>query len=255
MGPAAEAGGADTLEAMTGRRVLWIGIGLAVAAVLIVVGLPNAIVLIGAGSAGHDPARAPHAEVALVLGASVFDDGTPTTTLAQRLAVGAALYRDHRVKRVLVSGERGTAAYDQVDVMRTELIKMGVPNSEIFTDHGGLDTWDSMVRAHKIYEVKSAIVVTQGWHMPRALWLAKRAGMTAHGVVASGSGNDRLDRGFTWREIFARVKAVLDVVGDRGPSYLGPKIPITGSAEASRPYPSSLNPRRFQPGFGHHPDF
>jgi SanA protein len=219
---------------MTGRRaLLWTAGGFLAAAVL-VVGVPNAIVLLGAGSAGHDPARAPHAQVALVLGASAYTDGTPTPALADRLSVGAALYRDKRVDRVLVSGEPGRGFVDQVEVMRRELVRMGVPDSVIFTDRGGFDTWDSMVRARKVYEVRSAIVVTQGWHMPRALWLAKRAGLQAHGVVADRSTTGRLRRGWGAREIFARVKAVADVITGAKPATLGPKIPITGSAEASR---------------------
>jgi SanA protein len=226
---------------MIGRRLFWLAGGVVAAGALIVV-VPNAVVLIGAGAAGHDLARAPHAEVALVLGASVFDDGTPTDPLADRLAAGAALYRDGRVRRVLVSGERSTAAYDQVDVMRRELVRMGVPDGEIFTDHGGFDTWDSMVRARKVYDVRSAVVVTQGWHMPRALWLGKRAGLQVHGLVADPVRSGEHERDFTVSEFFARVKAVIDVVANRQPSYLGPKIPITGSAEASRPYPRSLSP-------------
>jgi SanA protein len=219
---------------MTSRRaLLWTAGGLVAAAVL-VVGVPNAIVLLGAGSAGHDPARAPHAQVALVLGASAYTDGTPTPALADRLQVGAALYRDRRVDRVLVSGKRGRGFFDQVDVMRRQLVRMGVPDGDIFTDHAGFDTWDSMVRARKVYEVRSAIVVTQGWHMPRALWLAKRAGLQAHGVVADRSTTGRLRRGWGLREVFARVKAVADVVTGVEPRVLGPKIPITGSAEASR---------------------
>lgn len=226
---------------MIGSRLLWLAGGFVVAGALIVV-VPNAVVLISAGAAGHDPGRAPHAEVAIVLGASVFDDGTPTDVLADRLAAGAALYRAGRVTRVLVSGKRGTAAYDQVDVMRRELVRMGVPDREIFTDHGGFDTWYSMVRARKVYDVRSAIVVTQGWHMPRALWLGKRAGLKVHGLVADRIHSGEHERSFTVSEIFARVKAVIDVVANRQPAYLGPKIPITGSAEASRPYPRSFSP-------------
>ena len=213
--------------------MLWL-IGGAVAAGLLVVGVPNAVVLLGAGGAGHDAARAPRAQVALVLGASAYTDGTPTPALADRLAVGAALYRDGRVDRVLVSGKRGNGFFDQVDVMRRELVRMGVPDRVIFTDHAGFDTWDSMVRARKVYEVRSAIVVTQGWHMPRALWLAKRAGLQAHGLVADQSTTSRQRRGWGMREIFARVKAVADVITGAEPHVLGPKVPITGSAQASR---------------------
>jgi SanA protein len=218
---------------MTGRGVVWLAGGFLAAAALIV-GLPNAIVVLGAGGAAHDAARAPRAQVALVLGASAYTDGTPTPTLADRLSAGAALYRDRRVDRVLVSGKSGRGFVDQVEVMRRELVRLGVPDSVIFTDHGGLDTWDSMVRARKVYEVRSAIVVTQGWHMPRALWLAKRAGLQAHGLVAEEPGNANKERSYDLREVFARVKAAADVLTGAKPAFLGPKIPITGSAEASR---------------------
>jgi SanA protein len=219
---------------MTSRRALvWIASGF-VAIPALIVGVPNAIVVVGAGRAAHDAARAPRAEVALVLGASAYTDGTPTPTLADRLSAGAALYRDRRVDRVLVSGKRGHGFVDQVEVMRRELVRLGVPDRVIFTDHAGFDTWDSMVRARKVYEVRSAIVVTQGWHMPRALWLAKRAGLQAHGLVADRSTTSRQRRGWGLREVFARVKAVADVVTGAKPRFLGPKIPITGSAEASR---------------------
>ena len=234
---------------MAGRRALLWTTGGFLAAAALIVGLPNAIVLLGAGSAGHDPARAPHAEVALVLGASAYTDGTPTPALADRLAVGAALYRDRRVDRVLVSGEPGRGFVDQVEVMRRELVRLGVPDRVIFTDRRGFDTWDSMVRARKVYDVRSAVVVTQGWHMPRALWLGKRAGLKVHGLVADPIHSGEHQRNFTVSEIFARIKAVIDVVANRQPSYLGPKIPITGAAEASRPYPASLNPRRFDHEF------
>jgi SanA protein len=218
---------------MTGGRALLWTVGGLLAIAALVVGLPNAIVILGAGGAGHDPARAPHAQVALILGASTDGFGKPTPTLADRLAAGAALYRDGKVDRVLVSGEREWRFVDQVEVMRRELVRMGVPDGDIFTDPGGLDTWDSMVRARKVYEVRSAIVVTQGWHMPRALWLAKRAGLDAHGLAAA-TPHDGQERQFGLREIFARVKAVADVVTGAKPAFLGPKIPITGSAQASR---------------------
>lgn len=219
---------------MTPRRLILIA-GTFLALPVLAIGVPNAIVVLGAGQAGHDAARAPRADVALVLGASVYTDGTPTPTLADRLAAGAALYRDGRVRRILVSGDRGQAPeYDQVDVMLRELVRMGIPAADVFTDHGGYDTWDSMVRARKVYEVRSAIVVTQGWHMARALWLAKRAGLDAHGLVADPVARGERPRRFFAREVLARVKAVADVMSGAEPSVLGPHVPITGSAEASR---------------------
>ena len=91
-----------------------------------------------------------------------------------------------------------------------------------------------MVRARKVFEVRSAIVVTQGFHMGRALWLGKRAGLDVHGLAADRSGYGIEAKKSDVREIFARVKAVGDVLTGAKPRFLGPKVPITGSAEASR---------------------
>ena len=218
---------------MRRRTVLWIVGGFATAGALIV-GAANAIVLLGAGSAGHDPARAPHAQVALVLGAFVQPDGRPSAMLADRLDAAAALYRDRRVVRVLVSGDHGRLDYDEVNAMRRELVRRGVPDRVIFTDHAGFDTWSTMVRARKVFDVRSAIVVTQGFHMARALWLGKRAGLEVHGVAADRSGYGLEGRKSKVREVLARVKAVEDVVTGAQPRFLGPKVPVTGSAQASR---------------------
>ena len=218
---------------MQRRTVLWI-VGGFLATGAVIVGVANAVVLLGAGGAGHDPARAPHAQVALVLGALVQPDGRPSAMLADRLDAAAALYRDRRVDRVLVSGDHGRLDYDEVNAMRRELVHRGVPDADIFTDHAGFDTWSSMVRARKVFQVRSAIVVTQGFHMARALWLGKRAGLDVHGLAADRSGYGIEGKKSDVREILARVKAVEDVVTNAKPRFLGPKVPITGSAQASR---------------------
>lgn len=193
------------------------------------VALCNAVVLLGDGGDDVD-----HAQVALVLGAGLDADGTPSAMLQDRIDMGARLYTEGRVDKLLVSGDHGTVGYDEVNKMRAGLEQRGVPRDKIFTDHAGFDTWDSMVRARKVFEVDSAIVVTQGFHLPRAVWLAKRAGLKADGAEASGDGYGRQAEIGSVREVFARVKAVQQVVTDADPRFLGDPVPIDGPASESR---------------------
>jgi SanA protein len=201
----------------------------------LVVGVANAVVLLGGRGAKTDPQAVPHAQAALVLGALVQPDGRPSGMLEDRLKAAAALYRDGRVDRVLASGDHGRRDYDEVNVMRGELVRLGVPDRDVFTDHAGFATLDSVVRARKVFNVRSAIIVTQGFHLPRALWLARRAGLTVHGLEA-GAGNGYGGHGVQSkaREVLARTKALGDVLTGAQPKFLGPRVDIAGDARASR---------------------
>lgn len=196
------------------------------------VAVANAIVLIG-GSGDERVADAPHAQVALLLGAKVNPDGTPSPMLRDRIAVAAELYRDHKVDKVLASGDHSTVNYDEVNAMKRGLLAAGVPVQDIFTDHAGFDTWASVVRARKVFKVSSALIVTQDFHLPRAVWLARQAGLMAHGVSANLSGYGRQEQLSQMREVLARVKAVADVATGAQPQFLGPPIPISGDGRAS----------------------
>ena len=217
---------------MVRRRLFRFAFGLIVGAVFIV-GAANAVVALGGGGWTRDPAAAPPAQAALVLGAQVKPDGTPSAMLDDRVRAAAALYRDRRVAKVLVSGDHGTVGYDEVGTMRRELLRLGVPAQDIFEDHAGFDTWDSMVRARKVFAVKSAIVVTQRFHLARALWLARRAGLRASGLAADARGYGSVMRSLQAREVVARVKAVGDVVTGAGPRFLGPSHPIAGDGRGT----------------------
>jgi SanA protein len=149
-------------------RMLIGGAG-AVALLAVVVGAANAVVLLGGRGAKTDPRALPHAQAALVLGALVQPDGRPSGMLEDRIRSAAALYRDGRVDKVLASGDHGRPDYDEVNAMRRELVTLGVPDADIFTDHAGFATLDSVVRARKVFNVHSVIVVTQPFHMPRAI--------------------------------------------------------------------------------------
>jgi SanA protein len=214
------------------RRAL-LGFGGAVLAGALLIGGANAYVLLSEkGDSSTQLARVPSAEVALVLGAYVEPDGRMSQMLADRVRGALELWRAGKVRKILVSGDHTTWAYDEPDAMRRALQADGVPGSAIFTDHDGINTWASMVRAQRVFGVRSAIVVTQGFHMPRALYLASRAGLHAHGFVTDLHGYGRQGELSSLREVLARVKAVYQ--GTTGaPVQLGPHIAITGNGRVS----------------------
>jgi SanA protein len=217
------------------RRALVLAAGFTVTAILAVAGA-NAVVLLGAGDsvpAGHER-EAPRAQAALVLGALVDPDGRPSPMLRDRIRTAAALYHAGKVEKVLASGDHGRVGYDEVNVMRRELLRLGVADRDLFTDHAGFDTWDSVVRARKVFAVDSALVISQGFHLPRAVWLARRAGLEAHGVAADVGGYAGQSRKGAIREIVARTKAAADAITGAEPRFLGDQIPITGDSRASR---------------------
>ena len=210
-----------------------IGAGLLALAVTGLVAAANAYVLLSeSGRSSSDVARVPDAEVALVLGAFVEPDGHMSQMLADRVQGALELWRAGKVRRILVSGDHTSWSYDEPDTMRRALMRDGVPGRDIFTDHDGVDTWASMVRARKVFGVRSAIVVTQGFHMPRALYLAARAGLEAHGLTTDLHSYGEQGTISGLREILARVKAVYQ--GATGaPVQLGPKIAISGDGRGS----------------------
>jgi SanA protein len=177
------------------------------------------------------PMEAPKQYTAIVLGCYALSDG-PSGCLEERLRTALDLYTNGRVQRLLLSGDHGTVRYDEVNTMREWLMRQGVPQEHIFLDHAGFDTYDTMVRARKVFQVEDALVVSQGFHVPRAVYLACAVGIDAFGVVADPPGGSVC--GASWvREPAACAKAVLNVVLGASPKFLGPAIPITGSPQAS----------------------
>ncbi|MET4656975.1 MULTISPECIES: vancomycin high temperature exclusion protein [Streptomyces] len=168
-------------------------------------------------------ADVPRAEVAVVFGAGLWD-GEPSPYLAHRLDAAAELYRAGRIEVVLVTGDNSREEYDEPDAMRAYLTRHGVPGSRIVSDYAGFDTWDSCVRAKKIFGVDRAVLISQGFHIRRAVALCETAGVSSYGVGV----DDRHD--VTWyygtvRELFAAGKAALDAAFRPDPHFLGPKEP------------------------------
>jgi SanA protein len=195
---------------------------------LAVVGSNAYILLSTEGEATSDVADVPKAEVAIVLGAQVKADGKMSGMLADRVSQASALWHAGKVGKILVSGDHGSWVYDEPDTMRKALVKDGVAPQDIFEDHAGFDTWASMVRARSIFNVHNAVVVTQGFHMPRALYLGEEAGIHVTGLLADQHHWGANGRKAEVREVLARVKALWDTTVET-PAMAGPRIPIQTS--------------------------
>lgn len=165
-------------------------------------------------------ADAPEAPVALVLGAGLRPDGTPSPALRARLDDAAALYQKGTVQVLLVSGDNGTTDHDEPTAMRDYLVTQGVPTSKVVLDYAGFSTWDSCVRAREVFGVGRVLVVTQEFHLPRAVFLCRHAGLDADG--AAGEHPDVDLTSFALREIPADVKAAWSAIAHPSPQYLGP---------------------------------
>ncbi|GAA0623644.1 SanA/YdcF family protein [Streptomyces crystallinus] len=164
---------------------------------------------------------APASGVAVVFGAGLWD-GEPSPYLAHRLDAAVALYRAGKVRAVLVTGDNGRAEYDEPDAMRAYLVEHGVPDRRVVSDFAGFDTWDSCVRARKIFGVRRAVLVSQGFHIRRAVALCEAAGVGSYGVAVDAVHDTTWYYGAT-REVFAAGKAALDAAFKPDPRFLGPK--------------------------------
>ena len=174
-----------------------------------------------------DEAAKTNADAILVLGARVWDNSEPSTVLADRLDVGIAAYQAGVSDRLLMSGDHGQADYDEVNAMKTYAIKAGIPSSDIFMDHAGFSTYESLYRARDVFQVKSIVIVTQRYHLYRALYIANRMGLTAYGVVSDLQTYSGMPR-FVARELLARTKDFFYTLLMPLPTYLGTSVPITG---------------------------
>jgi vancomycin permeability regulator SanA len=211
------------------RAALWC----ALAGVLVGLGSAVWTRLESRGRVYTDPDAVPPAPVAIVLGAQVHEDGRPSRFLEARLALAERLYESGRVRALLVTGDHGRWAYDEPGTMRRWLVEHGVPERRVVVDHAGFDTYDSCLRARRIFGVRRAVVVTQTFHVPRAVAVCRSVGVDAVGL---GDDSVRALPYWWWRgvarEQAAGVKAAFDVVTRRDPAALGPHEP--GVDEALR---------------------
>ncbi len=175
----------------------------------------------------------------IVPGARVYKDGTLCTVLKDRMDTGIDLYRAGVSNRLLLSGDHGKADYDEVTAMKAYAIEQGVPEKDIFLDHAGFSTYETMYRAATIFGAESCVVVTQRYHLSRAVFLAGKMDMDAYGVEADREPYQRI-RYFEARETLARVKDVFFAAFKPKPTYLGTPIPLTGDGRVTAEAPFAV---------------
>lgn len=186
------------------------------------------------GSQGiyENAADLPAADAVLVLGAAVYRGGRMSAILTDRAATALEVYHAGKAKKILISGDHSQNNYDEVNIAKDFFLQNGVPAEDVFVDYAGFNTYDSAARAKEIFQAGSLIVATQEFHLPRALYLVRHAGITSHGIKAD---RRSYNPGFynTWRENGARVKAFWRILFNDSPRFLGETIPITGDGRAS----------------------
>lgn len=180
----------------------------------------------------EDAAALEDVDCILVLGCQVRNNGVPSHMLEDRLRRGVELYEADAAPKLLMSGDHGQLEYNEVVAMKQYALDTGICSADVFMDHAGFSTYESMYRAREIFQADKIIIVTQEYHLYRALHIARSMGIEAYGVSAdyrtySGQGSRDV------REVLARVKDFGTSLFKPDPTYLGEPIPITGSGDAT----------------------
>lgn len=191
---------------------------------LFIIVLPRLITAVYTANRMYQQQDAPAERVAIIFGAGLRRDGTPTAMLRDRVLTGADLYFSGKVEKLLMSGDNRFVDYNEPESMRQFALSAGVPDEAIVLDYAGRRTYDTCYRAKAIFGVDSALLVTQGFHLPRAIFLCNMLGMDTIGVEATRcywNGSP-----FVWdvREQFATIAAFLDL-------YVSSPLPVLGDPE------------------------
>ena len=168
----------------------------------------------------------------IVLGCQVRDDGTLSHMLRDRLMRGLEVYHAGAAPKLLMSGDHGRKEYDEVNAMKQYAIENGVPSEHVFMDHAGFSTYETVYRAKEIFEADKVIIITQEYHLYRALYIADKLGLEAYGVSADlnkYAGQSMRD----FREILARCKDWAMCIFKPEPTYLGESIPVNGNGDVT----------------------
>ena len=188
---------------------------------------PKLIILLFAAPRTFTVDNVPAERVAIVFGAGLLRDGTAGPVLRDRVETAVQLYQQGKVEKILMSGDNRFVEYNEPEAMRQYALDLGVPNDDIVLDYAGRRTYDTCYRASAIFQVDSAVLVTQGFHLPRALFLCNSFGIEATGVEANNTYFRKISRLY-WntRELFATTQAVWNVRVSKPFPVLGDPEPI-----------------------------
>ena len=167
----------------------------------------------------------------IILGAGIWGD-KPSPMLEDRLLEGISLYENNVSSKIIMSGDHGKEDYDEVNIMKNFAIEKGIPSENIFMDHAGFSSYESIYRAKEIFKAKKVVIVTQKYHLYRALYIANKLGLDAYGVGA----DPRQYVGAMYRElreILARNKDFVKCIFKPKPTYLGDTIPVSGNGDVT----------------------
>ncbi|NLF44874.1 MAG: DUF218 domain-containing protein [Syntrophomonadaceae bacterium] len=176
----------------------------------------------------------PGADAILILGAYVLPDGSLSLMLRDRVTTGYELYENSKAPKIIVSGDHGRQDYDEVNTMKDFIKSKGVAGEDIFMDHAGFSTYESLYRARDIFQVKKVIIVTQRYHLLRAVFIARELGLEAYGVAADKHDYGQVMAAYGVREMAARNKDFwLAKYIKPQPTFLGEAIPVFGDGGAT----------------------
>jgi vancomycin permeability regulator SanA len=166
----------------------------------------------------------PNHHVALVFGAGLNGEGRPSKMLYDRVATAVDLYNNNKVDKLLMTGDNGTPDYNEVEAMRQTAVELGVPDEDIVLDYAGFNTWDSCYRAREVFSLTEATLVTQRFHLPRALYACNHLGVRSVGVVADRSEYSTFYN--ETRELLALLGTGVRILINDQPRFLGPKVNV-----------------------------
>lgn len=197
----------------------------------------NALVILSAKPyllSEEDCAAHTNMDCILVLGCAVWNNNTLSPMLEDRVETGISLYNAGVSNRLLMSGDHGQKNYDEVNNMKQYCVDAGIAADVVFLDHAGFSTYESMYRMRDIFGVKKAVIVTQRYHLYRAVYIARSLGIEAYGVAADRQEfSSATQAKNALRESLARLKDIVTCIVQPPPSYLSEAIPISGSAKLS----------------------